>query len=553
MSLHSLYNRIRPDIRAMTGYVSARSLVQQGMNTEIFLDANESPYSPLPGLEGYNRYAGQQPPDLVEAIAGLYEVTPDALLVSRGADEAIDVLTRLFCRPGQDTIIICPPTFAMYEHTARLNGTAVIKVPLRKDFSLDADAVISAVTADTKIIYLCSPGNPTGRMLDLKEIAAILTATSGRALVVMDEAYIEFAKGASSLPLVSQFDHLAVLRTLSKAHALAGLRCGAVIAHPFLIAEARKILPPYPLPVSVINTVLKVLSPQNQNRLTQERQQLLATRDWFQTALKEIAGVEKVYPSDTNFLLVGVSDAAALYTLCRNHGIFLRNVSAQPGLENCLRISIGTRPQMEALIELLKTGRLSAPPSGRQARVKRVTHETAIAVEVKLDQAGPVHIRTGIGFYDHMWEQVARHGGFALTLDCIGDLQIDTHHTVEDCALAVGQAIREALGNKEGIARFGFTLPMDETLAQIALDLSGRAFCKFEGRFPDSRAGELSTEMIPHIFRSVADSMQATIHIKVEGENTHHMVEACFKVLGRALRQAIRVEGDALPSTKGIL
>jgi imidazoleglycerol-phosphate dehydratase/histidinol-phosphatase len=189
----------------------------------------------------------------------------------------------------------------------------------------------------------------------------------------------------------------------------------------------------------------------------------------------------------------------------------------------------------------------------RSASVKRVTKETDVAVDVNLDRTGPVAISTGIGFFDHMIEQVARHGGFSLQLTCRGDLGVDEHHTVEDCALALGQALREALGDKRGIARFGFLLPMDEARAQVAIDLSGRAYAVFEGTFGRETVGGLPTELVPHFFRSLGESLGAAIHVQVQGENTHHMVEACFKGVGRALRQAVRIEGTELPSSKGVL
>jgi len=195
---------------------------------------------------------------------------------------------------------------------------------------------------------------------------------------------------------------------------------------------------------------------------------------------------------------------------------------------------------------------LSQPP-GRRGQVSRVTRETRIDVAVNLDREDPIEVSTGLGFFDHMLDQVARHGGFSLSLRCEGDLQVDEHHTVEDCALALGQALREALGDKHGIARFGFLLPMDESEAQVALDLSGRPYAVFEGRFGRERVGDLPTELVPHFFRSLGESLGAAIHVSVRGENTHHMVEACFKCVGRALRQAFRVEGQALPSSKGLL
>lgn len=193
---------------------------------------------------------------------------------------------------------------------------------------------------------------------------------------------------------------------------------------------------------------------------------------------------------------------------------------------------------------------LDAP---RTARIERSTKETRIEVEVDLDTERAPQISTGLGFFDHMLEQLGKHGGFGLTLTCAGDLHIDEHHTVEDSALALGQALRQALGDKRGIGRYGFTLPMDETLAQAALDLSGRAWFEFEGEFAREQVGGLPTELVTHFFRSLCDTLGANLHLSVKGDNTHHMIEACFKVVARTFRQAFRREGDSLPSTKGVL
>lgn len=191
--------------------------------------------------------------------------------------------------------------------------------------------------------------------------------------------------------------------------------------------------------------------------------------------------------------------------------------------------------------------------TARRARVERRTKETSIVVSVDLDATAPIQITTDIGFFDHMLEQLAKHGGFSMQLTCQGDLQIDEHHTVEDCGLALGEALRRALGSKVGIARYGFLLPMDEAQAQVAIDLSGRAFSQFSGHFTREAVGGLPTELVPHFFRSLAESLGAAIHVSVTGENAHHMIEGCFKSVGRALRQAFRRESEELPSTKGIL
>ncbi|MEP7246787.1 MAG: bifunctional histidinol-phosphatase/imidazoleglycerol-phosphate dehydratase HisB [Gammaproteobacteria bacterium] len=191
--------------------------------------------------------------------------------------------------------------------------------------------------------------------------------------------------------------------------------------------------------------------------------------------------------------------------------------------------------------------------TARRAKGERRTKETQIEVAVDLDATDPIKVSTGIGFFDHMLEQVAKHGGFSLQLTCKGDLEIDEHHTIEDCALALGETLRRALGSKAGIGRYGFLLAMDESQAQVAIDLSGRAYAVFEGKFNRETVGGLPTELVPHFFRSLADSLGAAVQISVKGENSHHMIEACFKGVGRALRQAFRREGEDLPTTKGVL
>jgi imidazoleglycerol-phosphate dehydratase / histidinol-phosphatase len=189
----------------------------------------------------------------------------------------------------------------------------------------------------------------------------------------------------------------------------------------------------------------------------------------------------------------------------------------------------------------------------RRATLKRETKETRIAIALDLDAESPIEIATGHAFFDHMLEQLAKHGGFSLQLRCDGDLKVDEHHTVEDTALALGSALRQALGDKRGIARYGFLLPMDEARVQVAIDLSGRPYAVFEGKFSRTEVGGLATELVPHFFRSLGETLGAAIHISVVGENTHHMVEGCFKGVGRALRQGLRREGLELPSTKGVL
>jgi histidinol-phosphate aminotransferase/imidazoleglycerol-phosphate dehydratase/histidinol-phosphatase len=259
--------------------------------------------------------------------------------------------------------------------------------------------------------------------------------------------------------------------------------------------------------------------------------------------------VRSVRSGGGNFLFLEVDEPEELAARLRMLGIRVRfrPKAARGGV----RVSIGTPTENDALLSAF--GIQSEPSSGRRAEVVRDTRETQIAASVDLDRAEPRRIETGIPFYDHMLDQVAAHGGFSLLLSCEGDIEVDSHHSIEDCAVAMGTALAQALGDKRGIRRFGFTLPMDEARATVLLDLSGRPYCRFQGRFASTTIGDYPTQMTAHVFRSLADSMGAAIHVKVEGENDHHKTEACFKAFGRALRDAIRSEGAAVPSTKGVL
>jgi imidazoleglycerol phosphate dehydratase HisB len=252
-----------------------------------------------------------------------------------------------------------------------------------------------------------------------------------------------------------------------------------------------------------------------------------------------------------NFLFLEVEQPEQLAQRLAAAAVRIRfRPNAAPG---GVRVTVGTDRENQTLLAVFGLGSEAQP--SRRASLVRDTSETRIAVTLDLDDPAERNIDTGVAFYDHMLDQVAAHGSFGLTLTCRGDLAIDPHHSVEDVAIALGTALRQALGDKRNIGRFGFSLPMDETGAHVLVDLSGRPFSKFEGSFSTPAVGGLPTEMVPHIFRSLADSLGAAIHVRVEGENDHHKVEACFKAFGRALRSGLGLQGTGsdLPSTKGVL
>lgn len=556
----SIIDRARPDILAMNAYSSARSLhkAKPGM---VFLDANECAHEPFIGGADYNRYPDQQPGKLVDALCRLYDVSSRNLSITRGADEAIAVLIQTFCIPGKDNILVCPPTFPMYRQSATVNAVKVVEAPLNADFSLNADKIKSVADNETKIIFLCSPNNPTANLMDSAEIKGLCRHFEGRALVVVDETYIEFAQdGLTLVSEVERIENLVVLRTLSKSYAAAGLRCGVALAAQDVTRLLLKVLAPYPVPQPVAQAALNILTPKNLARLAQKRAEVQERKARILPLLSALECVEEIFPSSANFILLRAKDPQEFVKRTLDAGIIVRDFSKAPRLENCIRLSIGSEEDMQRLLSALRGQVAEDRSHDRTAKITRTTKETAISLEVNLDRAEPVNIETGIPFYNHMLHQVAKHGGFSLTLECDGDLEVEEHHTIEDCAIALGQALREALDSKAGIARYGsseVTLPMDEAQAKVALDLGGRFYLDFKGVFPDPTVGNtqnpLPVDMVEHIFRSLAEKLQANLHIAVTGRNTHHMVEACFKGFGIALKNAIKKDGTSLPSTKGML
>lgn len=512
----------------------------------IRLDANENPFVALvDGQPGINRYPEPQPTALRGRLAELYGVTPERLWVTRGSDDAIDLLIRTFCEACVDSVGIVEPTFSAYAQFARVQGARVITARLADGFRFDADIVIEAMTPEPpKILFLCTPNNPTGTPVegaDVRRIASALPDT----IVVADEAYAEFDLVDG---LAGEADNnLVVLRTLSKAYGLAGARIGCAIGSPDIIDLLARVSPPYPLPGPSVAAALAALGPERMPLHRQRIADILCERTRLERLLAKAEGVRAV-EAGGNFLFLEVDEPASLSRKLAAGGVRVRfRPNAAPG---GVRITVGTPQENAALEAVFGFGEVT---TGRRAELVRDTRETQIALAIDLARDGPRQISTGVAFYDHMLDQVAAHGGFLLNLQCRGDTHIDAHHSVEDVAIALGTALRQALGDKRGIGRYGFALPMDEAQSQVLLDLSGRPFARFDGHFTSERVGDLPTQMVPHIFRSLADAMGAAIHVRVEGDNDHHKVEAAFKAFGRALRQAIATSGDALPSTKGVL
>ena len=550
----SLARRLaRPEILALPEMDVAANANDSFGSDAIKLDANENPYAPLSEgalAAGLNRYPQPQPARLKKAMAALYGVSPENLAVTRGADDAIDILVRAFCRPGIDSVSICAPTFSAYAQFARLQGARVIEARLDSAFDFRPELLLEAVEDEPslKLVFLCSPNNPTGNPVDPADVLRVADALPG-SIVVLDEAYLEFSETPSLAEEAARRPNLVVLKTLSKAYGLAGARVGALIGDPELVAIAARALPPYPLPSLSIEAAMSALAPSRRAVHRERIDRIKSDRERLAGLLDGSPLVSRVRSGGGNFLFLEVDDPDGLAARLRSLGIRVRfRPNAAPG---ALRLTIGTEAENEAALAAFEVASRAVP--ARRAELVRDTKETRIAVAIDLDRTSPRRIETGIPFYDHMLDQVAAHGGFSLILSCEGDLDIDGHHSVEDCAIALGGALSRALGDRRGIGRFGFSLPMDETEAHVLIDLSGRPYSVFEGGFEASHIGAYPTEMTGHVFRSLADSLGAAIHVRVEGENDHHKTEACFKAFGRALRGALARHGDALPSTKGVL
>ncbi|MDQ3478867.1 MAG: histidinol-phosphate transaminase [Pseudomonadota bacterium] len=545
----------RPEILALEPFDIAARANAEFTADAIKLDANENPYPPLsegPLAAGLNRYPEPQPERLKRAMAALYGVATDSLVVTRGADDAIDMLVRAFCTAGVDTVGVSIPTFAAYAHLARLQGARVVEIPLREDFGFDASTYAETLSRAerVKLAFICSPNNPTGNEVEPRDVLAVADALPDT-IVVLDEAYLDFSSTPSLAAEAARRPNLVVLKTLSKAFGLAGARVGCAIGNPELIAIAARALPPYPLPSLSIEAAVVALAPSRRAVHEERIARIKAERERLAPLLAQSPTVKSVRCGGGNFLFLEVENPDALADRLRSLGIRVRfRPNAAPG---GLRLSIGTEAENEAALAAF--GVVSAAAPVRRAELVRDTNETKIAVAVDLDSASPRRIETGVPFYDHMLDQVAAHGGFSLILSCDGDLGIDAHHSIEDCAIAFGTALSRALGDRRGIGRFGFALPMDEVEAQVLIDVSGRPYSRFEGAFEASHIGAYPTEMTAHVFRSLADALGAAIHVRVTGDNDHHKTEACFKAFGRALRQAVRREGSLseLPSTKGVL
>ena len=349
-----IFRLARPEIIAMKAYSSARNIASAD---GILLNANEAPETHLDDPEWarleINRYPSPQPEVLRSRLADMYGVDEENLLITRGSDEGIDLLTRVFCRAGQDAIVECSPCFGMYRIAATIQGAEVIDVPRQSlpGFAIDFNQLVDQIRADdrVKLVFLTSPSNPTGDLVEEADLLRVLEACKDRALVVMDEAYTEFSDAPSAAKLVRSFPQLVVLRTLSKAWAAAGVRCGSVIASPDIINLLLRVIAPYPLSVTAIDAALRAISEEAQSRQKAFLEEVAQTKAGFLDFLSNCDWLEVVGDQQANFVLVRVDEADRLVDWCADRDIKIRNFSGQPALHGCVRLTIGGPEEMTAV------------------------------------------------------------------------------------------------------------------------------------------------------------------------------------------------------------
>ena len=550
MKIEEVLKQVRPTILALDPYSTARD--DCGSNRpEIFLDANENPYN-----NGINRYPDPHQKALKAKIAETKGIDTECLFLGNGSDEAIDLVYRVFCVPGESNAVSIAPSYGMYEVAAAMNDVEFRKVQLKSDFSMDTDAMLSASDSKTRLMFICSPNNPTGNSFPVEQIEDILERFSG--MVVLDEAYIDFSVRPSLVSLIDRYPNLIVLQTLSKAWGMAGLRIGLAIADPEVISLMSKVKYPYNINVVAQKMALAKLDAGAKDKAVAE---IVGQRFRLEKELVKCPEVKGIYSSDANFLLVRFDAPDEVYERLLAGGVIVRNRSRVPGCEGCLRITVGTPAENDRLLRLLGATSTTRKPGmeilgERHVRIVRNTKETSVSLELDLDSIDKkADISTGLPFFDHMLEQIPNHGGVSLSINAQGDLQVDEHHTIEDVGIVLGEAIHAALGQKLGIARYGFVLPMDDCDAAVLMDFGGRIDFKWNVEFRREKVGDVPTEMFSHFFQSVCCGAKCNLHIWAEGENEHHKAEAIFKAFARALRMAVARTPFPyeLPSSKGVL
>lgn len=479
-----------------------RAIIRFDGNVPPTPPASARPAALARALADVNEYDRGRYQPLRQAIAERHGVGLDQVALGAGSDEFIILLARIFAE-GATVATVPSFTYSMYRYAALMAGATMIDDPAQAD-----------------LVFVCRPNNPTGELPDVPDVPGQL---------VIDEAYADYA-GLDALGRVD--DGAIVLRTFSKAYGLAGARVGYALASPELtsVITSRQA----PLSVSALSAALALAAMASSPDVSDQ----VAERERMAAELTAL-GLEPL-TSYTNFLFIPMDRPEELVEELLAYGLVMR---AYPG---GLRISVRDELDDDLLLDALRSVLLGAAPTSRTIRHRRATAETSLNVRLRVPGQGRVYVNTGLGFYDHMLQQLAFHGGMDLRLEGAGDLETGDHHTVEDMMIAFGEALDQAMGDRRGLTRYGEArVPMDEALAYAVVDLSGRATANISIS-PDPG-------MAAHAFVSLAQAARITLHVTATGENDHHVAEASFKAVGRALAQALTRDGSLIRSTKGSL
>ena len=494
------------------------------------------------------------------ALADVTGCPPAQIVPGAGADEVLQLCATLALGRG-DAAVLARPTYQLYAVATRAAGGTLVALEPRPDLRLDLDGLLERAP-DARIVWLCSPNNPTGEEVPRATVAALCAACPG--LVVVDQAYLELG-GTDLSDLVAEHENLVVARTFSKGWGLAAQRVGYALAAPAVAGALDALRPPGS--VSLASAEAARLALAHVGTMRDDCAAYAAERDRMGRGLTSL-GLE-VLGAAGSFVTVRTpwSSAEAFAALAAER-LVVRTFGHEPLLEGVIRISVATPEEDDRLLEAMarllgrpapaRVARPLAPTFGRRGTVRRRTRETRLDVEVGLDGSGRTDVRTGVGFLDHMLGALAFHGRLDLTLRADGDLHVDEHHTVEDCGLALGQALDRALGERTAIRRFAdASAPLDEALARCTVDLGGRGVSRLDLRLSGPAVGGVAASLWPHLLDSLARAGRVNLHLESRGDDDHHVVEAAFKAFARALRAAVEADPrppvGGVPSTKGLV
>ncbi|HZU97518.1 MAG TPA: imidazoleglycerol-phosphate dehydratase HisB [Planctomycetota bacterium] len=556
-------------VRAAVARMDAYKPPLEGRGPYLRLDFNEStrgaPASVLDAVRSLGPAELARYPEygeLKKDLARWLSVSVDEVLPTNASDEGIRIIIDTVVEPGSQ-VVLPVPTFAMFRFYAQLAGARVREVPYRPGFELPLEEILDAITAETRLVVLVNPNNPTGTPVPRAAIEKVLERAR-HACVLVDEAY--FPIHPETCVDLRDRGNLVVLRTFSKAFGLAGCRVGVIASTRENVALLGKVASPYSLATPGVVAARAAL--RDPSYVTEAAKNMREARD--ELARRLAARGVAHHAGAANFVLVNARTkerCARIVLGLRARGVLVRDRSSDLGLGGWFRVSPGTLEDVAAFEDAF-AGALAdvdgapvtpaSPPAvpPRTALVRRDTRETRIEARLALDGAGRGHVRGPIGFFDHLLEAFAKHGLFDLGLAVSGDLHVDQHHTVEDTGIVLGEAFAQALGDRKGIARAGsFAFPMEEALAVVAVDIAGRPQLVWDVRFQAEKVGDLVVGLLSEFFHGFARGLKANVHVKMPyGENDHHKAEAIFKAFAKAMKQAVSIEqrgSESVPSTKG--